>query len=216
MLYTDEGLSDALQAAGLNPRISGSDQYNKVIATLQTYVLGLRSRPEPEVQNDLSRIDSLLRVLKRKTTMASDPSVFAMMTENPALTPGQRTDLEDFALKLARPCMQCHVISGAGIMQVKADQRTVIRSEFDHRAHIVERRCLDCHTSIPVAQVLIDKDTSASLLVRDRSATQNIPGISNCVECHSSSKSANMCVTCHFMHPNKENRGSLELFVEKQ
>lgn len=215
-LYTDDGLSDLLKASGFNPRIMRSDQFDKVIATLQDYVLGLRSRPEPEVQSELARIDSFLRVLKRRTTMASNyDSSFVMKTENPDLTLGQRNDIEEFGLKLTKPCLQCHVVSNASIMQVKADQRTLSRAEFDHRAHIVERRCLECHIEIPVAQVLVDKDTSATLLVKDRSATQNIPKISNCMECHSASKASNMCVTCHYMHPNKESRGSLELFVEK-
>jgi len=216
-LYPDDGLSDLLKASGFNPRIMRSDQYNEAISTLQGYVLGLRSRPEPEVQSELARIDSFLRVLKGRTMMASDnfDSSFMMKTENPDLTLVQRDDLEEFAFKLTKPCLQCHIVSKANIMQVKADQRTLIRSEFDHRAHIVERRCLECHTEIPVSEVLVDKDTNAALLVKDRSTTQNIPKISNCVECHSASKASNMCVTCHFMHPNKENRGNLELFVEK-
>ena len=220
-LFTDTGLSDLLKASGYASVSMKGDQYATAITTLQDYVAGLRSRPEPEIQSELAQIDSLLRALQRKVMMSDvslSDSAFKLLagSENPDLTLAQRNDLEEFAQKVAKPCLVCHMITHAAIVQVKADQRKMRRAEFDHRAHIVERRCLECHTEIPITQVLVDKDTSVALLLKDRSATQNIPMISNCVECHSSSKASNTCVTCHFMHPNKERRGSLELFVEKQ
>jgi uncharacterized membrane protein len=86
------------------------------------------------------------------------------------------------------------------------------RAEFNHRAHILDRRCLECHVEIPIADAL-DANTKIDIL-KDKSSIQNVPKKENCVECHTSTAASNRCVTCHFMHPNKENRGSLQLFVD--
>ena len=216
-LYADLGLSELLQSSGTLSTARKDLLYNEAIKTLQDYVIELRARPEPEVQMDLSRIDSLLRValrrVKRSPYSLSD-SLIALKTgnDNANLTPLQRQDLEDLALKLTKPCQECHTISRAAIMRVATDQRVLHRAEFNHRAHILERRCLDCHVEIPVAEAL--RGDTAIAISMDRAATQNIPKIENCITCHTEEKASNRCVTCHYMHPNKENRSSLVLFVD--
>ncbi len=214
-LYTDPGLTDLLQVTGT----SSSEKFlGEAITALQEYADGLRSRPEPEIQSDLARIDSLLKVIRRRMDMVPDALsdslfTFNIRNQNPDLTPAQRNEFETFALKLARPCLECHTVSQASILRVQKDQRVLRRAEFDHRAHILERRCLDCHVEIPIAQVFAG-DTTVSL-VKDRASTQNVPTVENCFACHTRQAGLNRCVTCHFMHPNKERRGSLQLFVEK-
>ncbi len=221
-LYSDSSLADLLNASGRGAMRSVLQIYNEAIRTLQDYVVGLRSRPEPEVQMELIRIDSLLKEAQQKVNSGGMmlPEVFGMMkamAENPSLTQSQRSDLEDFALKLTKPCQECHIVERAAILSVKASQRTFMRAEFDHRAHITQRRCLECHDTIPVEQALAGDTTMSSIVaVFDRASTHNIPKIENCFECHTKDAGSNNCVRCHFMHPNKENRGSLQLFVEKK
>ncbi|MER3524131.1 MAG: hypothetical protein C4326_08710 [Ignavibacteria bacterium] len=215
ILFSDSTLADVLDALGGS---KGTRQaYREAIAALQQYVLGLRSRPEPEIQAELQRIDSLLKAAQLQLSQnGALPDLFPMMTRgslNPNLTEGQRQALEDFARKMTKPCLECHEVERASILAVKASQRALMRAEFDHRAHITQRRCLECHDIIPVDRALAGDTSGIALL--DRAATQNLPTIDNCKECHTPSAAANACVTCHFMHPNKEQRGSLQLFVEK-
>jgi hypothetical protein len=217
-LYADLGLADLLRTADGATTPQKREKYVQVIVALRQYVSGLRGRPEPEIQADLSRIDSLLRIAEGVITnpaleLSDSLLAEAALVENPALTAAQRSELEDVALRLTKPCQECHMVSRAAIMTVKADQRALTRAEFNHRAHILDRRCLDCHTDIPIPEVFAS-DTKLSHPM-DRAATQNIPRMENCVQCHNPTASSNACVTCHFFHPNKENRGNLQLFVDR-
>ncbi len=214
------GQEEAL--AGLVPiRRSGKPgeqqgAYAEAIRVLKEYAAGLRSRPEPEVQRDLATIDSLLMVAERRSLRSDEalPLDLFMTNPNPALTALQQQDLQDFARKLSEPCLLCHQMEGAGILPVASVQRTLFRAEFDHRAHSIERRCLDCHAEIPVEQALVNQDTTG-VRRADRASLHNLPRIDNCRECHGGSKASDACATCHFMHPNKENRGNLQLAVER-
>jgi nitrate reductase cytochrome c-type subunit len=163
-------------------------------------------------------MDSLLKDIRSRLTEGGTlpdrlPRLsFGVM--NPNLTDAQRQAIEDFALKVAKPCLECHDVQHAALQHVKASQRTLLRAEFDHRAHITQRRCLECHDGIPVAEALAGDTTGIAAI--DRAATQNIPRKENCIQCHSPAEASSTCVTCHFMHPNKDNRASLQLFVEKK
>lgn len=217
-LFTDLGLSDLLTTTDGATERQQREKYTQAIATLREYVAGLRGRPEPEIQADLSRIDSLLRIAERAVADVATPlsaNLFAKegLVENPALTLAQRNELEDVAVRLTKPCQECHMVSRAALLTVKANQRALTRAEFDHRAHILDRRCLDCHNEIPVPEVF-DAGTKLTHPM-DRAATQNIPRIENCMQCHSAAASSNACVTCHVFHPDKENRSNLQLFVDR-
>jgi hypothetical protein len=221
-LYSNSGLADLLNASGRGAMKSRLQIYNEAIKTLQEYMTGLRSRPEPEVQMELMKIDSLLKEAQQTVNSngAMLPDILSMMNmmaENSSLTQSQRNDLEVLALKLTKPCLECHYVEHAAILSVKASQRTFMRAEFDHRAHITQRRCLECHDIIPVGQALAgDTTILATVLMIDKAGTHNIPMVDNCFECHTTKAGSNSCVTCHFMHPNKGNRSSLQLFVEKK
>jgi hypothetical protein len=219
MVYADSTLADLLNAAARGARKSKQLVYKEMIETLKNYVLGLRSQPEPEIQAELTRIDSLLKEATQKVSSGAAllPDVAGMasaLAMNPNLTADQRQSIEDYALKLTKPCLECHEVDHAAILSVKASQRKLMRAEFDHRAHITQRRCLECHTAIPVAQALAGDTTGIAAI--DRAATQNIPAIENCFACHTKDAGSNTCVTCHFMHPNKQNRSNLQLFVERK
>ncbi len=216
-LYGDLGLSELLQASADGARKPPGRLYAEAISTLRSYITGLRSRPEPEIQSDLAILDSLVKASARRTQAINGLSSSAFsLAAMPIVAPEpQKQDFLQFADRLTTPCRVCHTLSNASILGVNADQRKLMRAEFDHRAHILQRRCLECHTEIPINQVVVNKDTSAQLVARDRSAIQNLPKISMCAECHNQSEASNKCTTCHYMHPNKNNRSSLQLFVER-
>ncbi len=217
-LFADTTLADLLNTIAADGRTDTRRMYRDAIAMLQQYALGLRSRPEPEIQAELLRIDSLLKVAQQRLSDGGTlPDLLPALTRgaaNPGLTDAQRQAIEDFALRLSKPCLECHEVSGAAIVAVKASQRTLLRAEFDHRAHITQRRCLECHDAIPVAEALAGDTSGVALL--DRASTNNIPKKENCMQCHSPTQASSSCVTCHYMHPNKENRGNLQLFVERK
>jgi hypothetical protein len=226
MLYPDLGLTGLLNATGNPSTGDNADMYREAVDVLRRYRAELAVRPEPEVQTELGSIDSLLKIAEQRLT---DPPDGAMGSgflplagnENPALTADQRNDVERFANRLTKDCQKCHRVEHASILRVTGDQRELVRAEFDHRAHIIERPyCLDCHNEIPVEQMLLGDSLSVASLkpkadAVDSAKVQNIPRIENCVHCHTPTAAANTCVTCHFMHPNKTNRANLRLFVDR-
>ncbi len=215
-MFGDQGLADLLDAQRVGESRPIQETYNEAIQRLRDYAMGLRSRPEPEVQKELLTIDSLLRYAKGLSSSPTEKlplGLFGRSQRDPMLSAEQVAEFEDFSLRLTRPCLVCHVVERAQIRGVKASQQTLVRAEFDHRAHILERRCVECHTEIPVERALLDKDTSGVSL-SDRSTTHNLPAMANCMECHTEGKASNACVTCHFMHPNKTSRGNLQLRAE--
>lgn len=214
LINTDSTLAELLPASGRGSGSSQREQYLEIIKTLEDYVVGLRSRPETEVQRELTQIDSLLNAIKRGVIAGAStlPDVFKGLNDYRTVSTLQRQEIDDLAQRLTKPCLQCHYVENASILGVTAIQRTLHRAEFDHRAHITQRRCLECHNVIPLDRAFAGDTTGVAVL--DRSSTHNIPTIENCHSCHTKDKGANSCVTCHFMHPNKRNRGNLQLFVE--
>jgi hypothetical protein len=216
-LYVDLGLSDLLRSSGSVSSGRRQMVYAEALQALRAYVAGLRGRPEPEIQDDIARIDSLLMAAQSQINTPADSlsdKVFDLRieNENPNLTAQQKKDFESFARKVAGPCLECHMVEHASIVRVQPDQKVLRRAEFDHRAHVLQRRCLECHTDIPVEQAIAGDTTGVTL--KDRSSVQNIPMIENCYQCHTPQEASNRCVTCHYMHPNKANRANLQLFVQ--
>ncbi len=226
VLYPNLGLTDLLKATGIPAIDDNANLYMEAIQTLKEYRAELSARPEPEVQIELARIDSLLKVAQQRLmdpNMKTTSSGFLASAgnENPGLTLDQRNDLEKFAGRLTKDCQKCHHVEQASILRVRVDQRVLRRAEFNHRAHVIERPyCLDCHNEIPVEQMLLGDSASVVSLkpkadAIDSARTQNIPRIENCFQCHTPSTASNTCVTCHYMHPNKTNRANFRLFVER-
>lgn len=221
MLYPENGLTDLIKASGAGavpPQMPAMQPvYDEALQTLRGYAEALRGRPEPELQRELVKIDSLLKVaqnkIRRQTFAAKDAKLFMpAMKLNSRVSPEQAQEINAFADDLTRRCQRCHVVANAAIQRVQKDQQVLRRAEFNHRAHILQRRCLDCHTEIPIlAQTTAAATTQP---VRDQSAIQNIPEIANCRSCHNSSETSNRCVTCHFFHPNKTNRSSLLMYLD--
>jgi hypothetical protein len=223
VLYPNLDLIDLLKTTGpiswknTKSPLAKDAPYQEALQTLQDYAMGLRGRPEPEIQMELTKIDSLLEMaqaqLRRQPDMAvNDRFLWAAPQLNPDLTPAQVEDLKIFVDDLTKRCQECHIVSNASIARVQKDQRILNRAEFDHRAHILERRCLECHIEIPI--VSRPGDTTVVKKSQDRAAIQNIPTIANCRECHNASESSSRCVTCHYFHPNKTNRASLLLYLD--
>ena len=214
-------LADLLKASGKDPAQNGpmvsAVVYQEALQALENYAAGLRGRPEPEVQKDLIKIDSLLKVtrhrLRRQTNfIANGKFLLSLNSMKPNLPPDQVKSMNELVESLTKPCVECHTVTNASIVRVQKDQQVLRRAQFNHRAHIVQRRCLECHTEIPiVAQADSAKTVPASL---DRAAIQNIPGIENCRVCHNANEASNRCVTCHYFHPNKTNRSSMLLYLD--
>ncbi len=216
-LYPDLKLADLLKTSGKVFNKTNNMFYQEAIIMLKEYITQLRGRPEPEIQQDLLKLDSLLTIAQKKIQSPYYPLVDSLfrtssLKYNPNLTQGQIENFKKFALKLTGVCQECHLVKDASILRVAKEQEILIRAKFDHRAHIFERRCLECHVDIPITA---DMTTTPTLdPKKDRAAIQNIPNITNCQECHNQQQASNRCVTCHYFHPNKQNRGNLKLFVE--
>jgi predicted CXXCH cytochrome family protein len=217
-LYADAGLTNLLATSA-----EGGDKnklllYDEAVQTLKEQAMALRSSPSREVQSQLQEIDTLLYQVQKRT---KDPATlldqekfitpFRLRTN--ALTPEQIEAGNAIVNNLSKPCKDCHLIQNATIVRVQKDQQVLTRAHFDHRAHILQRRCLDCHNEIPVeANLNANKDVLEK--VADRAEIQNIPKIELCQECHNPKATSNRCVTCHYFHPNKAHRSDLLLYMD--
>jgi hypothetical protein len=102
------------------------------------------------------------------------------------VSPDER-DERGYALDaLLLPCMKCHVLEGARLAPVAAAEPVMPRAIFTHRPHVTQRDCNACH---------------ASAVRSDRSEDVNVPGLSNCQECHSPGQARADCAACHVYHP---------------
>jgi len=226
-LYPARGLADLLKTSGTlsspNDRTAAAAVYQEALQALQNATMGLRGQPQHNVQNDLSKIDSLLsrarKRLRDQPMQAADLRLFLEKPEvNPNFTLDQIQEYDDFINSLTEPCQKCHMLAEASIARVRKEQIALVRAEFDHRAHLIYKPCLECHAAIAITEGEGDsikvRDYSKVSKSEDRSAIQNLPGIDNCTECHNPSQSSNRCVTCHYFHPNKTNRSRLLLYLD--
>lgn len=221
-LYPDAGLAELLRVSADAPAGEVETLYREAVATLQDYAQGLRSRPEPEIQAELQRIEELLAGVERAL---EDPYAPLDETEFLLALDAPRQDLGDDAIseieqlvdQLTQPCQTCHRIDRATIARVQKDQAVLQRAEFNHHAHILQMRCLDCHTEIPIADALqggnIGGDIQSGESPVDQASIQNLPRIESCQECHQQSVSSNRCITCHEFHPDKNRQSDLLLYV---
>lgn len=225
--YRTDGLAGLLRTSATVPAERADTLYSETIRTLQTYISELQSRSE--LKQDINKMNALLRMARKKLENPAtprSPSAFAVRP-NPGLTGEQKAAFMQLASDLTdvntSECQKCHMLERAAILRVQADQDVLVRAEFDHRAHILEQRCTECHTDILVNDQTLFLATAnpdsfktafPQVFQADGAATQNIPGIENCRACHSAARVSNRCVTCHRFHPNKENRSNLLLFQQ--
>jgi hypothetical protein len=228
-LYPVGGLFDLLNSSGPVSQQRVDSLYSEVIGTLQGYANELQNRSE--LKPELYKINALLNAARqsldnpssRRSSGAFEPS---LAFPNRGLSESQQAGFLQLAFDLTRPdgpeCQRCHVVENASIRRTQADQDVMIRAEFNHRAHILERRCTECHTGIPIDEKKLRfavenysefEQTLPKTFTADRAVTQNLPTIKACQTCHSDNQVSNRCVTCHQFHPNKEHRANLRLFV---
>lgn len=217
IMYPDLGLVDLLQASGDVPPEQTRHVYREAIQTLTAYADELRGRPERVVQNDLNQIYRLVDTIERKlkdpyTPLDATKFLLSTVEPNPDFSRDELNQFNNFVDQLTEPCQQCHVVSNATIARAQPNQRVLTRAEFNHRDHILQRRCLDCHTDIPIAQFVGNSGEVTTAM--DHAGIQNIPTIATCQQCHQQEVASNRCVTCHLFHPNKEHRSNLLLYLE--
>lgn len=207
-LYPDAGLADLLTATADARPDRAAALYREAIASLERQARDLRARPEPELQRELARIEPLLAELRRRVEAPGarlDESGFRLAAAPRAdLDPEAAEAIEALAADLTQPCRRCHVVRDATIVRVQTDQRTLTRAEFDHRPHLLQRRCLDCHAAIPIADYLGQEQPAPAEV--DHAAIQDLPRIATCRECHNPRQASERCVTCHLFHPDPGDR----------
>ncbi|MEM7051187.1 MAG: cytochrome c3 family protein [Acidobacteriota bacterium] len=209
-LIGDGGLADLLTAS---PDVAPEELrtlYEEAITTLEQQARDLRSVPDHAVQQDIEKIDAILDDLRRRL---EDPHV--PLDETGFLLalgpPGDRDDDEVARIRtvadaLTQPCQQCHTVRDATIVRVENDLRTLRRAEFDHRAHTLQRSCLDCHREIPIAEFAgSSAEVPAEL---DNSQIHNLPRVASCAECHNQELAVEGCVQCHLFHPDTSRRAA--------
>ncbi len=182
--------------------------WREAVATLKAWADELAARPQPELQADLGRVRRALAELEDRLADPRTPLDLAAFAAGgrPASGVAAR-DIEEVARGLAEPCLRCHRLVGATFERPPSGQDVLRRAEFDHRAHVLQAGCLDCHHRIPFDEWLDSSDAVPAEL--DRAAIQNLPGVAICRDCHGAAGAPAGCVTCHLFHPDKERHGRL-------
>ncbi|RMH17073.1 MAG: hypothetical protein D6696_16595 [Acidobacteria bacterium] len=213
-LYPAAGLADLLVTSA---DVAGGDArvlYREAIATLAAAVAELRSRPQGAVRRELASLEALLGQLERRLEdpyAVLDESRF-LLPEAPAVDARRAAAIDALAEELTTACRQCHLLRQATLVRVQAEQRTLRRSEFDHRAHILQARCLDCHAAIPIAEAVAGGELPPE--TADRAAIHNLPSLDVCRGCHQPQLAGDRCTTCHLFHPDVGRRSELLLYLE--
>ena len=210
-IYPSGGLADLLVASADVAPADEAELYAEALATLRAEADGLRDQDEDWVHAALLELDRDLGMLEARI---ADPGTtlndtrFRFGLRDSRLGDAQLADIDAFARELAEPCVACHTVERATIGRVRQEQSVLRRARFDHRAHVIQRGCLDCHTAIPFAELLgAEGPVDATV---DNAAIQNVPGIETCRSCHAPNRASDSCVTCHEFHPNRSARSRLQ------
>ena len=206
-LYPFGGLADLLVTSADVAPEDEVELYDEALATLRVQADGLRGRDEDWVQTALLEFDHLMGALERRVAHPNTTlydARFRVGARDPRLTDAQLDELDRFAAAVAEPCLQCHTLERATIRRVRQAQSVLRRARFDHRAHVIQRGCLDCHTRIPFADHLGGEGAVDEAL--DHAAIQNVPAIETCRQCHSPDRASYGCLTCHEFHADRHAR----------
>ncbi len=202
-LYPGAGLADLLDASSDVTPGDSEVLYREAVATLQDYSEGLRSRADSEMAKQLEQIDGLLEALQQKLRSEPPPlddTPFLLPAAPDAeLTPAQLEEIDQLVADLTEQCRICHKVEKATIARVSKDQRVLRRAEFNHSAHVIQRRCLDCHGVIPFDDHPDEPPPADAPF--DSASVQNLPTVEVCRECHQPQQSSERCSTCHKFHP---------------
>ena len=203
VMYPSAGLADLLRTSADVPATDRSRLYDEALATARSYTESLHGRGDERIHEaalEFSRMVETLEGAIAAPATRLDDAPFRLGPANPRLTDGQLAELDAFAEGLTKPCRKCHTVSQATIRRVQTDQSVLRRARFDHRPHVIQRGCLDCHERIPFADHAGNRrPVSADL---DSATIQNVPGIATCRQCHAEGLVSDRCVTCHEFHPS--------------
>ncbi|MDX1501364.1 MAG: cytochrome c3 family protein, partial [Thermoanaerobaculia bacterium] len=211
-LYAAGALADLLPAGGELATacdVEAEEIYAEALANLRAAAASMGERPEPEIQADLRRIRAALARLAERVRDPTTPLDLAAFDVAPGPSVGalRASEIEAVIADLTEPCVECHQLDRGAIVRVRENQRTLRRAEFDHRAHVLQAGCLDCHDRIPVAEAVVAADPPPGHL--DRAEIHNLPTIATCRQCHTTDKVATDCVGCHLFHPDKARHSRL-------
>ncbi|MEM8930264.1 MAG: cytochrome c3 family protein [Acidobacteriota bacterium] len=223
MRYPDAGLADYLHATPDLDTADAHELYEEMVDVLERQAIGLRGTADPAIQEQLEAIErrlSSVRDALRDPSTPLDETALALALTEPVELPVETLDAWNEVVDgLTGPCVTCHQIEAATIVRVREDQRAMPRAEFDHGAHVIQRRCLDCHGELPILEALSSADEASDEVMAwdpadDRSAIHNLPRIAVCRDCHQSGQVASRCIDCHQYHPDANRHADLLLYLE--
>lgn len=215
--FPDAGLADLLRSS--SQVAPGEEQilYREALAFLESGLRQLQGVDDRRVQRELRRQEAVLQEVERRLrdpyTPLDETKFLLSLPPSQERDDARREEIDAVVQALVEPCGNCHLVSDATIVRVQKDQSTLRRAEFDHRAHIVQRRCLECHRTIPVLENLAGTDKLPPAV--DRADLLNLPGVETCRSCHTPGLSSSRCVTCHLFHPDRSRRSELLLYLER-
>lgn len=216
-LYPSQNLADLLVTSSDVKARDAALLYEEALATLRQHAADLRNQPQRSVQKALAEVDAEIKKIEQQLKdplQGFDETQFIvsagnLTTELPEATIAAYNRAID---GLTKPCQTCHLVEQATFKRVQADQKMLIRSNFDHGAHIIQARCVDCHNEIPIRE-LVAVDSLPPFSV-DNSGIHNLPPIANCQSCHGSDQAASACIDCHDFHPDKSQDANLLLYLD--
>ena len=148
-MYAGGGLEELLRVSADVPLSERRLLYEEAISTLRDQIRALRDEPSSQVQDELEGLEELLAQVERRLADPLTPLNDTRFRVGPADRRDGVSD-EDFAAyealvgDLTAACQECHIVEEATIKRVRADQTTLARAEFSHRAHVTHAQCLDC------------------------------------------------------------------------
>jgi hypothetical protein len=204
----EPGLADLLASTPQSAGGYTTDVYREAIASLDqmnTALAGAASEDDDEIREEVNRIREKIHGLRSRVDDPNedlDSAAFAARKRTD-VSDDLREQILDFSATVGDACWKCHEGSEAGIIRPQIEQRELLNARFDHGAHVVQRDCLDCHTEIPIAKFAYDDKKKPP---KEQASIINIPGVSNCQECHTAKLASDQCVGCHDYHPHQEGR----------
>ena len=211
-MYEGGGLEELLRVSADVPLSERRVLYEEAVTTLRDQIRALRDEPSSQVQRELEGLEALLGNVERRLADPLTPLNDARFRVGPAdrrddVSEAQFAAYESLVGDLTAACQECHVVEDATIKRVRANQATLDRAEFSHRAHVTHARCLDCHEAIPVREFLDSAEDPEP--EQDHAGIQNLPEIESCRSCHGTSTASNDCTSCHVFHPDKSQWSNL-------
>jgi predicted CXXCH cytochrome family protein len=213
-LYPGAELADLLRTSPEVPARDARRLHEEAIATLRRQIEAVRGEPSEEIQRELAMLNDLLVEVESRLARPFAPIDetrfdvrFADRAEGLASGAIDEAAFTAVVDSMTAPCQECHIVERATLRRVQTDQRTLWRAEFDHRAHVIHARCLDCHSAIPIRESLLADSEPATEL--DHAGIQNLPAIATCRDCHAPRGPADRCTSCHLFHPDKTHWSTL-------